>query len=217
MSASGRETLPETGPGPEPETRPETVSVPAPRSRYSMGSSANMVRSLVVILGMVAVLVAIVPRTTGITQPPVDAASVVSDAVTQSGLAFEAPVDLPAGWSPTNARYAASTDGLMTWQGGWSTPEGGYVAIRQTRAASPAWLKAATSDGTPTGQVQVGDRTWARYVATAAQAGGRERISLVDIPSGAAATTSLATVVTATAADADLATFVTALKPAPPR
>ncbi len=189
------------------------VGPPATPSRYSMGSSSNMVRSLLVILGMVAVLVAIVPRTTGITQPPVDAASVVSDAVTQSGLPFEAPVGLPAGWTPTNARYAASTDGLPTWQGGWSTPQGGYVAIRQTKTVSPAWLAAATSDGAPKGQVQVGGRTWARYEATAPQ----PRTSLVDVPSGAAASTGIATVITATASPDEVATFVTALKPAQPR
>ena len=172
-----------------------------------------MVRSLLVILGMVAVLVAIVPRTTGITQPPVDAAAVVADAVTQSGLPFAAPAGLPSGWTPTNARYAASTDGLPTWQGGWTTPQGGYVAIRQTKTSSPAWLQAATGDGKPTGQVQVAGRTWARYQATSPQ----PRNSLVDLPSGAAAATGLTTVITATASDEEVATFVTALKPAPSR
>ncbi|MEP6629885.1 MAG: DUF4245 domain-containing protein [Lapillicoccus sp.] len=196
---------------PGPVTPPS--SPPRVPSRYSMGSSSNMVRSLLVILAIVAGLVAIVPRTTGITQPPVDAASVVSDAVMQSGLPFEAPVGLPAGWTPTNARYAASTDGLATWQGGWSTPEGGYIAIRQTKTASPAWVKAATSEGTPTGRVDVGGRTWARYLSTGAQ----PRTSLVDVPAGAAAGTGIATVVTATAAEDELATFVKALRPAQPR
>lgn len=172
-----------------------------------------MIRSLLVILGMVAVLVAIVPRTTGITQPPVDAAAVVADAATQSGLPFSAPVGLPSGWTPTNARYAAGTDGLPTWQGGWTTPKGGYVAIRQTQTSSPAWLQAATGEGKPTGQVQVGGRTWARYQATSPQ----PRTSLVDLPSGAAATTGLTTVITATASDDEVTTFVTALKPAPTR
>ena len=194
---------------------PGTPVPPAapPPSRYSMGSSSNMVRSLLVILAMVAVLVAIVPRTTGITQPPVDAAAVVADAVAQSGLPFSAPVGLPSGWTATNARYAASTDALPTWQAGWTTPLGGYIAIRQTKTSSPAWLQAATGDGKPTGQVQVGGRTWARYQATAPQ----PRTSLVDLPSGAAATTGLTTVITATASDDEVTTFVTALKPAPTR
>lgn len=200
---------------PDAPRSPETLApvAAAPASRYSMGSSGNMVRSLLVILGMVAVLVAIVPRTTGITQPPVDAASVVADAAMQAGLPFAAPVGLPSGWKATNARYAASTDGLPTWQGGWSTPQGGYVAIRQTKTSSPAWLQAATGEGKPTGQVQVGGRTWARYQATSPQ----PRTSLVDLPSGAAASTGLVTVITATAPDDEVATFVMALQPAPTR
>jgi hypothetical protein len=171
-----------------------------------------MVRSLLVILGMVAVLVAVVPRTQSIKQPPVDAVSVVADAVRQSGLPFETPVGLPDGWSATNARYAASTDGLPTWQAGWSTPSGGYVAIRQTKNASPAWLQAATSGGTQTGTTELVGRTWTRFYDAA-----NKRTSLVWVPSGAETATSMATVITALAGDEDVVAFTTALKPAQPR
>lgn len=191
------------------EYSPPGQPEPAPRSSYSMGSGANMARSLLVILGLVAVLIAIVPRVSAIHQPAVDAASVVSDAVTQSGLAFEAPVGLPSGWTPTNARYTKTTDDLFTWQGGWSTPSGGYIAIRQTKTASPNWVRDATSNGVPQGPVQVAGRTWQRYYDAA-----QKRTSLVDVPTGAAAETSVATVVTATAEDSELTTFTTALQPA---
>ncbi len=184
---------------------------PVPRSAYSMGSGSNMARSLLVILGLVGVLIAIVPRVSAIHQPAVDAASVVSDAVTQSGLPYEAPVGLPSGWTPTNARYTKTTDDLLTWQGGWSTPSGGYIAIRQTKTASPNWVRDATSNGVPQGTVEVAGRSWQRYYDSA-----QKRTSLVDVPSGAAAQTSLATVVTATAEDSELRTFTTALQPAHP-
>ena len=182
------------------------------RSRYAMGTYGNMIRSLLMVLGMVAVLVAIVPRVQNIQQPPVDAASVVADAVRQSGLPFEAPVGLPDGWSPTNARYAASTDGLPTWQAGWSTPKDGYVAIRQTKEASPAWLQAATSGGHQTGTRELAGRTWTVFYDSA-----NKRTSLVDVPSGGGTPTSLTTVVTAIADDDEITTFTTALKPVPPR
>ena len=146
-----QDALPVTPPD---EAAPDEQA-PPPRSRYSLGTYGNMVRSLLVILGMVAVLVAIVPRVQSIQQPPVDASSVVTDAARQSGLPFDAPVGLPDGWSATNARYASSTDGLPTWQAGWSTPKGGYVAIRQTKTASPAWLQAATSGGRQTGTTDI--------------------------------------------------------------
>ncbi len=177
-----------------------------------MGSYGNMIRSLVVILGMVGVLIAIVPRIQSVQQPPVDAASVVADASRQSGLPFEAPVGLPEGWSATNARYATSTDALPTWQAGWSTPTGGYVAIRQTKTASPAWLQAATNGGKQTGTTELAGRTWTRYYDADAK-----RTSLVWVPSGAETATSIATVITAIADDAEVLTFTTALRPALPR
>jgi hypothetical protein len=196
-----------------PSTVPASEEQPArTRSRYAMGTYGNMIRSLLVVLGMVAVLVAIVPRVQSIQQPPVDAASVVADAVGQSGLPFEVPVGLPDGWSPTNARYAASTDGLPTWQAGWSTPKDGYVAIRQTKESSPAWLQAATSGGRQTGTRELAGRTWTVFYDPA-----NKRTSLVDVPSGGGTATSMTTVVTAVADDDEITTFTTALKPAQPR
>ncbi|HEU4329502.1 MAG TPA: DUF4245 domain-containing protein [Lapillicoccus sp.] len=196
-----------------PSAAPPSEEQPAPpRSRYSMGTWGNMVRSLVVILGMVAVLVAVVPRIESVKQPPVDATSVVTDAVRQSGLPFEVPVGLPDGWYPTNARYTASTDGLPTWSAGWTTPDDGYVAIRQTKNASPAWLQAATNGGKQTGTKELAGRTWSVFYDSA-----NKRTSLVDAPSGADTPTSLTTVVTAIATDAEVATFTTALAPAQPR
>jgi len=189
MSSPG--TIPASG---------EQSGQPAPaRSRYAMGTYGNILRSLLVVFGIVAVLVAIVPRVQSIQQPPVDAAAVVADAVRQSGLPFEAPVGLPDGWSPTNARYATSTDDLPTWQAGWTTPKDGYMAIRQTKDASPAWLQAATSGGHQTGTRQIAGT------------------SLVDVPPGGGTATSMTTVVTAVADDEEITIFTTALKPAQPR
>lgn len=194
---------------------------PVPRSAYALGSTSNMIRSLVVILALVGVLVAIVPRVSEVDQPAVDAVAVASNAVRESGLAFEVPVGLPAGWKATNARYVPAADSLLTWQAGWTTPQGGYVAIRQARAASPTWLRVATSDGVAQGTLEASGRTWQRYYDPA-----RKRTSLVantgpasvgasSSPSGSA--DSLTTVVTATASLDEILTFTNALQPAPPR
>ncbi len=194
---------------PEPvASEPDSPAAP-PKSRYSMGSSANMVRSLIVILGLVAVLIAIVPRISSVDQPAVDAASVVGYAVTSSkGVAFEAPVGLPTGWKATSARYEPSTDGIVTWQGGWTTPStDGYVSIRQAVKVSGKWITAATDDGVVQGAVQAGGRTWEkRYSAQ------HNQTSLVDEhPDG------LTTVITATAPMGDILTFTNDLKPAAAR
>jgi hypothetical protein len=209
MSSSGpvpSSSVPQDA-APLPDVEP--AEAPPPRSRYTMGTHGNMIRSMLVILGMVAVLVAVVPRVQSIQQPAVDATSVVADAVRQSGLPFDSPVGLPDGWWATNARYAASTDGLPTWQAGWRTPKGDYVAIRQTKTASPAWLQAATSGGQQTGTTVIDGRTWTRFYDS-----DNKRTSLVWVPSGAETATSLATVITAIAGDDEIVTFTSALTPA---
>ena len=139
-------------PSPEPTT--------APRSRYSMGSGANMARSLFVVLLLIAGLIAIVPRVGEVRQPAVDAASVVAYAVKESGTSLLFPADLPAGWTATSARFSASIDRLPTWQAGWTTPSGQFVSIKQAQGAGAGWLRVATIDATVTGTVDVGGRTW---------------------------------------------------------
>lgn len=172
-----------------------------------------MARSLLVILALVGVLVAIVPRVSGVDQPPVDALAVASNAVRESGLPFEAPVGLPPGWKATSARYVRATDDLMTWQAGWTTPQGGFVAIRQTAVASPSWLRGATSGGTPQGVLETSGRTWQRFYDPT-----RDRTSLVITPRPGSGPSvgPLTTVVTATAGMEEILAFTNALQPAPP-
>lgn len=169
-----------------------------------------MLRSLVVILSFVAVLVAIVPRVSSVEQRAVDAGSVVSNAVRESGLPFEAPVGLAPGWKATSARYAKSTDELMTWQGGWTTPKGGFVAIRQTKAASPSWLRTVTSAGQPQGTVEASGRTWQKLFDAA-----HDQTSLVT--QSPQETSGLTTVIAATAGLDEILQFTNALQPAQPR
>ncbi len=205
-STPTEEALPDA-PAPDP-TGPQTPAAP-PKSRYSMGSSANMVRSLIVILGLVAILIAIVPRISAVDQPAVNAASVVGYAVTASkGLAFEAPVGLPTGWKATNARYEPSTDGIVTWQGGWTTPSAdGYVSIRQADKVSGKWITAATDGGVVQGAVRAGGRTWEKRFSAQ-----HNQTSLVDEHPGG-----LTTIIIATAPMSDILTFTNDLKPAPAR
>ncbi|MEI2733208.1 MAG: DUF4245 domain-containing protein [Dermatophilaceae bacterium] len=191
-----------------PPSGPPT-SAPAPRSRYAMGSAANMARSLLVILGLVAVLLMIVPRSDGVSQPAVDAASVVSVAVKDSGVAFEFPAGLPAGWKATSARYAAATDSVPTWQAGWTTPSGQFVGLRQAMGVTPRWLDVATNAASnAAGAVStqdLGGRTWQRL------RDDRGQVHLV-----ATAPSGLTTVVSASSEQAEFAVLVEALRPAPP-
>jgi hypothetical protein len=162
-----------------------------------------MGRSLLVILALVALLVAIVPRGEGTTAPPVDAGSVVSQAVKESHQPFEIPEGLGEGWHATSARYAVSTDSRPTWQAVWSTPSGASIALKQTTAPTSSWLDVAANHGDSDGTVELAGRTWERRV----DARGQTSVVWVS-PQG------LATVVSTTGGMDEVGQFVEALHPA---
>jgi hypothetical protein len=170
-----------------------------------MGSGANMARSLLVVLLMVAGLIALVPRVDQVRQPAVDAASVVAYAVKDSGTPFSFPAGLPAGWTATSARYAASTDSLPTWQAGWTTPNGQFVGLRQAVNATPAWVASGMSQAKVTGSVELAGRTWE------VRTDERNQIYVVSVSAD-----KITTVVSASAGIDDVRFFVDKLAPATP-
>jgi hypothetical protein len=166
-----------------------------------------MVRSLVVVGLLVVGLIAIVPRVSSISQPPVDVAAASVEIAKESGWPIERPEGLPDGWKATSVRFVRSTDGLMTWHAGYQSPTGNYVAIEQTKDATANWVAAQTNRARETGQIQAGGRTWATYVR-----GGKVQNSLVNRASEPG---QLTTIVTGTGTFDELKTFAGALRPAP--
>ena len=79
-----------------------------PKSRYAMGSAANMFRSLVVILALMLGLIFLVPRVNSLSGPVVDIHATAVDVKAQSGWPIVEPRGLPAGWTPT---------GPLRWSG----------------------------------------------------------------------------------------------------
>jgi hypothetical protein len=163
-----------------------------------------MVRSLVVVILLVVALIAIVPRVSSISQPPVDVAAASVEIAKESGWPIEAPQGLPDGWKATSVRYVRSTDGLMTWHAGYQSPTGNYVAIEQTKDATDLWVAAETNRAQRTGELQAGGRTWATYVRS-----GKVQNSLVD---RGTAPGQLTTIVTGTGTFDELKTFAEALQ-----
>ncbi len=179
---------------------------PAPKSRYAMGSASNMLRSLLVILALVAGLIMLVPRVTEVRQPPVDAFGVAAAAVRDSGTPYWAPVGLPEGWVSTVARYGPWTDSVRTWQAGWTTPTGGFVGLKQATAPTDSWLSVATSKGVEpkapaASTAELGGRSWQVLVDE------RGQTHLVNRDGG------LTTVVSSLRGMPDASVFVPALAP----
>jgi hypothetical protein len=118
-----------------------------------------MVRSLVVVLAVVAVVVLIAqPRMQRIERPvPLDEVTAQAQA---AGLPVTEP-QLPEGWKATGARYAPDTaEGLPTWHVGYLTPEGRYAGVDVTRGATPRWIAGASASGREVGTRTVDGETW---------------------------------------------------------
>ena len=179
------------------------MSAPAPRSSYANGSTANMVRSLVVIGVIVAALIAIVPRVNSVSQPPVDVAGASVEVARESGWPIDRPEALPDGWKATSVRYVRSTGGLMTWHAGYQSPTGNYIALEQTKDATAEWVSAQTNRATQTGEIQAAGKTWGTYVRS-----GKLQNSLVH---RAQTPTELTTIVTGTGSFEELTAFAETL------
>ena len=179
----------------------------APPSRYSSGTLPNMVRSMVVIVAVMAVVFFMVPRVNSVSQPPVDVLTNASSVRDTTGWPIEVPSGLPEGWKPTAVRYVRSTDGLMTWHVGYQSPAGTYVALEQTKGATNDWVRAETNRAPAGDTVTIGGAPWTKYVRT-----DKVQNSLVHRPSDPA---ELATVVTGTGTFDELTAFVEHLQPVP--
>lgn len=182
------------------------MSAPGSRSSYANGSVGNLVRSLLVVGGLVALLIAVVPRVNQVSQPPVDVAGTAAQVAADTGWPISVASGLPDGWKATSVRYVRSTDGVMTWHAGYQAPSGNYVALEQTREATDGWVEAQTNRARRTGQLQAAGLGWDTYVRS-----GKVQNSLVHRAQGSA---ELTTIVTGTGTFEELTAFAEALTPA---
>ncbi|HSO65446.1 MAG TPA: DUF4245 domain-containing protein [Ornithinibacter sp.] len=180
----------------------------APPSRYSMGSTKNLVISLFAVLGMVAVLILIVPRVNSVSGPEVDIRATAVDVQQRTGWPIVEAVGLPEGWTPTSARYVRTTDEFMTWHAGYQLPDGTYVAVEQTMDPSRAWTEAQTNRAPKAGTIEAAGRTWTTF-----ERDTKVQNSLLDDPQ---TTGDLTTLITGTATFEQMADFATYLRPVAP-
>ncbi len=129
------------------------------RRRALAQSVADMLRTLLVILGIVAVVVFLVPRPTAVPQEDVDVPAVAARSQARLGFAPGVP-RTPAGWTPTSAEPRLGGDGIMTWHVGFLTSSGRYAGVEQAERSTFGWENALTSGGAKVGTVAVGARRW---------------------------------------------------------
>ncbi len=167
-----------------------------------MGSVPNMVRSLVVVLALVAVVYFILPRTGSVERPPVDVTSNARAVAGETGWPVLAPAGLGSGWRVTAARFERTRFGVPTWFVGYETPSGTYVALTQAADVTADWLTEQTNKGSRRGSRTVDGQTWAQY----ARADGTQN-SLVRTGAG-----SVTTVLSGTAGFAEIADLAGSLR-----
>jgi len=165
---------------------------------------ADMIRSLVVVGGIVLILVLIVPRPSAVNQPPVDVAGIAQGAQPGAGFPLSVPQGLPDEWRATSARLLDGTDHVSTWHAGYQTADAQYAAVEQAKSATPTWLRANTQVGDPVGVMTVAGQQWTQYLHE-----NRLQRTLLFVHGD------VTTLVTGTASWADLATLAASLKPAP--
>lgn len=178
----------------------DPVEPPAPQappargaSHYAKGTAANMARSLVVILAIVLAVFFISGRGNTRTPESVDVPGTAQHRAVQADQPFAYPEDLPEEWIATTVRYEKSTNDVMTWSAGYTTPDEEHVSIRQAAEADDAWLKTQTNDGDTAGTVTTKDgRDW---VKRDLDGEGEEQRSLVHEPTSKG---DLTTVITGT-------------------
>lgn len=170
-----------------------------------MGSTKNLVYSLLAVVGMTLVLVLMVPRVSSVSGPPVDVHATAVSVEAETGWPIVEPVGLPEGWSPTSVRYVRTTGDFMTWHVGYQTPTGTFVAVEQTMDPSREWISAQTNRAPTEGTMEVAGREWVKFVRDS-----KVQNSLLHQPG---ADGELTTLITGTADFEDMAVFVEHLQP----
>lgn len=159
------------GPPAPGEVRP--TGRPNARLRQTV---TDMVRSLALVLGVVAVVLLITLRPQPDPVHVIDPTPTLLTARAQAAYPVLYPAGLDAGWRPTSARWQptdASTPD-PAWHVGFVTPDDEYAQVGQSATTSAAYVIEQTSGGRPAGS----NGTWQRYD------NGNGTLSLVRVDGG---------------------------------
>jgi hypothetical protein len=126
---------------------------------------ADMVRSLAVVLGVVAIVLLVTWRP----QPdPVKVVDITPFAQVASSQATFTPLRIPAvlnEYQPTSARWEPTqeSEGEPVWFLGYVTPSGEYVQISQSTTMSDRFVDEQTAGGVAGDVIEVDGQQWQRF------------------------------------------------------
>lgn len=165
-----------TGPG---ELRP--TGRPNARLRQTAG---DMVRSLALVLGVVAVILLITWRPSPDPVKVVDPTPVVVQARVEAGYPVLYPAGLGPDWRPTSARWSVTEDSepQPAWHVGFVTPAGAYAQVGQSATDDPDYVAQQVGVAEPAGEWN----GWVRYDAPGQRALVRVQDGVTIVVSGTA-------------------------------
>lgn len=160
---------PGAGPRPHQQTR----------SGHGRGGWRSLVISMAILLGVVLLWVALLPRPSGTPRPTVDVAASAAHVSASTGTALYVPV-MPSPWRATSVRVT-DTAAVAGWHAGYTKDDDdrAYVAVEETsatgQASDEAWLSGIVKTATERETRTIGAQTWRVF----SDGGDPERRSLV--------------------------------------
>lgn len=138
-----------------------------------------MVRSMAVVLAVVALIVILAWRPHPEAVKLVDPAPVVAMAAAQATIPLGVPTSLPDGWRATSARWepTEASGGDPVLHIGYVTPSEQYAQVSQSAADSAAYRSEQTAKAVRQGEMDIAGTEWETW-------GGGDRRSLVRSSAG---------------------------------
>jgi len=148
-----------------PETPEETAARKAENSRLyrSRKTINNLVYSLLVTVGLVAVIYFMVPRAEGDPQWKVDYIAQSQIASQSLGEDLLVPA-MPEQWRANAAELRnASNDQVTSWYIGFITPQDKFIAFNEAFDADATWVSNTLNDYPATGEITIDGQVWTVY------------------------------------------------------
>lgn len=147
--------------------RPETPQETAERKgrdrvlRRQRQNFRNLIASLAVCVGAVIVVIALVPRGDGVTQPAIDVRAVAAQYGDTAGQPLVAP-KVPSGWRSNAAELRGSGDSA-SWYVGYVIGGADYAGITEGLPGDAALLDSTLKGARSTGTTTIGGLPWRVY------------------------------------------------------
>ena len=148
-----------------PETPAETAARKAENSRLykSRKTINNLVYSLLVTVGLVAVIYFLVPRAEG--EPNWQVDYIAQSEIASQSLGEELLVpSMPEQWRANAAELRNASNGQVTsWYIGFITPSDKFIAFNEAFDANETWVSNELKDYPATGTVTLDGQVWTVY------------------------------------------------------